>query len=125
MVRFGLFFAAWLSTPAFAAPPLEAEVLLVVPNHSGNLPAELKPMRGALASKGYDGARVEARREVVLREGQPAHVELGKQSVDLELLSVGGEQAQVRVTRPGQPGKVTTVSTTHTRFFVTVPAPGR
>lgn len=108
--------------PAHAAAPLDAQVLLVVPDRAGTLPAELSPMRSALRAKGYSGAHVEARRDVVLQPGRPTHVQLGRHAVDLELLATGGDQAQVRVTREGQSGKVTTVSTQNTRFFVTVPA---
>ena len=106
---------------AFAAPPLRAEVLLVVPDKHGPLPAELQPMRAALTAKGYAGAHVEARRDVVLHAGRATRVDLGRKAVDLELVSVGGDEAQVRMTPAGQAARVTTVNTTHTRFFVTVP----
>jgi len=114
------------SLPALAGDAeLDAEVVLVRPNHSGKVPAELASMRGALKAKGYSGAAVDARRSVHLDEGRTTHVKVGSQEVDLTLLGVDHGKAQVRVTREGRKGRVTTVSTDHTRFLLTVPSKKR
>jgi hypothetical protein len=107
---------------AWAAPSLDAQVLLVEPDHSGRLPPELRSMRKALSAKGYDGASVASRRQVHLEQGRTLHVDLGRRQVDLTLLSVQGDQATVRVQR-GPKGKpcTTTVATDRARFYVTAP----
>lgn len=111
-----------LSTSALAGDAeLDADVLLVRPNQSGKVPAEIASMRKALNSKGYTGAAVDARRRVHLDEGRTTHVKVGSQEVDLELLGVDHGQARVRVTRESCKARVTTVSTTNTRFLLTVP----
>ena len=114
------------SLPALAGDAeLDAEVVLVRPNQSGRVPAELASMRPALKSKGYSGAAVDARRQVHLDEGRTTHVKVGSQELDLTLLSVDRGKAQVRVTREGKKPRVTSVSTDHTRFLLTVPAKKR
>lgn len=119
-----LFAALALSfaAPALAGPSLDAQVLLVEPDHSGQLPRELESMRGALASKGYTGASVTVRHAVHLEAGREVHVDLGRREVDLTLVSVQGGEARVRVQRgPQGAPKVTTVPTGQARFFVTAP----
>jgi hypothetical protein len=112
--------AMLIAAPAFANP-LGAEVLLVVPNHSGSVPAELKSMRSALQSKGYSGATVTARRSVQLEKGQTRHVQLGAESLDLTLTSVSNGKANVVVAHEGHSERSTTVSVVNTRFLITVP----
>ncbi len=116
--------AAFLLCASFAstawAADLDAEVLLVRPDHSGQVPKELASMRKALQSKGYSGAKVDARRTVHLSEGRTEHVTVGRQEVDLTLLGVKNGSARVHVAPEGRRERVTTVSTTHTRFLLTV-----
>ncbi len=114
--------ALCFAAPALAGASLDAQVLLVEPNHSGTLPDELRGMRKALATKGYSGARVAQRRQVVLQQGTPVHVDLGRREVDLTLLGVQGDTARVSVQRNGR-GKpaVTTVPVKDARFLVTAP----
>jgi hypothetical protein len=126
MLRFvatiGSAFLLTLAAPAVAGDAeLDAEVLLVRPNQSGQVPKELASMQQALKSKGYSGAAVAGRRSVHLDEGRTTHVAVGGQEVDLTLLSVQGGQAKVRVAREGGSERVTTVSAVNTRFLLTVP----
>jgi hypothetical protein len=127
LIRTAVFATVSLAAaPAFAAPPaVDAQVLLVRPNQSGQVPQELASMRRALQSKGYSGAAVDARRSVRLEANQTQHVQLGVEEVDLTLLSVEDGQARVRFAQHGKPERVTTVSTDNTRFFVTVPMKSR
>jgi len=106
---------------ALAGDHLEAEVLLVTPNQSGRVPAELASMRSALKRKGYTGASVERREPVALDRGQVVHVDLGRRSVDLTLLSVSDGEARVSVRRGKGAPRVTTVSVREARFLVTAP----
>lgn len=112
----------FLSPPALAGPTLDAQVLLVIPDHSGQFPTELKPMRQGLAAKGFTGARVAERRSVRLELGRTTHVEMGAKEVDLDLLWVRDGQASVRVTPAGCRPRETEVSVDAARFFVTVPS---
>jgi hypothetical protein len=110
-----------VGAPALAATGLDAEVLLVIPDRSGRLPAELRPMRQGLVDMGFSGARVAERRSVRLDVGSTTHVEMGSKGVDLDLLWVRGDQASVRVTPARCRPSVTQVSVGAARFFVTVP----
>lgn len=123
MLRSMLFSAALLvAGPALAGgPALDAQVLLVVPNHSGSVPAELRSMQKALASKGYDGAAITSRSSVHLERGVPKHVRLGTEELDFTLLSVTDGTAKVSVQHAGHRDRVTTVSTKNTRFLITKP----
>jgi len=114
--------ASWLAAPvAHAAEALQAEVWLVTPDHSGQLPRELEGMRRALQRRGYSGAHVDRRERVTLDRGEPVHVDLGRREVDLTLLSLGRGQARVQVRRGEGKAKITSVSTDDARFLVTAP----
>ncbi|MEZ4240200.1 MAG: hypothetical protein R3F59_29410 [Myxococcota bacterium] len=112
------------ATPALAAPGLDAEVLLVAADHSGRVPDELQTLLPGLRQQGFDGAHIVERHPVHLDPGVVQRVELGARDVALELLSVRGGEARVRVSPGRAPPSVTAVRTDAAKFFVTVPARG-